>query len=150
MTFVSDLLHLINTQIKIEKQTVKKVRDLEGLISNLAAKLLLVEMRFDTEKHAKMSQTLLELSEKREADKTSKKFWQTETSEYVDALNAKGALENHVAVERTMLEQMKKMVEITDDSAMKMVFRHILEDEKKHHEIMEAILEKAFKIVSLP
>ncbi len=43
-------------------------------------------------------------------------------------------------------EEMKK----TADAAVRLLFKHIITDEKKHHEILETILNKAFKTVSIP
>ena len=75
---------------------------------------------------------------------------QIETTEYVDALVVKRMLEDHVKVETKMLEHVKKEMKKTDDVALSLLFRHIVEDERKHHKIMETILEKAFKMVGVP
>ena len=141
---------MIRFQIKLEKNTTKKIRELEEVTTNLAAKLFLAEMRFDTEKHAKILQTMLDLMNQYEPDRRSKRFWQIETTEYVDALVAKKMLEDHVKVETKMLEHVEKEMKKTDDIALKLLFRHIIEDERKHHKIMETILKKAFKMVGMP
>ncbi len=145
-----DLVDMIRFQIKLEKNTTKKIKELEEVTTNLAAKLFLAEMRFDTEKHAKILQTMLDLINQYEPDRRSRRFWQIETTEYVDALVAKKMLEDHVKVETKMLEHVEKEMKKTDDAALKLVFRHIIEDERKHHKIMETILKKAFKMVGMP
>jgi len=145
-----DLVDMIRFQIELEKNTTEKIKELEEVTTNLAAKLFLAEMRFDTEKHAKILQTMLDLMNQYEPDRRSKRFWQIETTEYVDALVAKKMLEGHVKVETEMLEHVEKEMKKTDDAALRLVFRHIIEDERKHHKIMETILKKAFKIVGIP
>lgn len=55
-------------------------------------------------------------------------------------------LENHVIVETKMLNRMQEAMENTDDEALKLLFQHIVSDEKKHHKIMKTIIKKAFKI----
>lgn len=150
MTSEKDLVDLIRFQIKLEKNTTKKIKELEEVTTNLAAKLFLAEMRFDTEKHAKILQTMLDLMNQYEPDRRSKRFWQIETTEYVDALGAKKMLEGHIKVETKMLEHVEKEMKKTDDAALRLLFRHIIKDERKHHKIMETILKKAFKIVGVP
>lgn len=144
------LVNMIKAQIKLERNTTRKIRDLEEAITNLAAKLLLAEMRFDSEKHAKILQTMLDLMNQYEADQRSRRFWQIETSEYVDALVAKKMVEDHVKVEMNMLRHVKAEMKKTDDAALKLLFKHIISDEIKHHRIMETILKRAFKMVSIP
>ncbi len=145
-----DLAHMIRVQIKMERKTARKIRELEDVVANLAAKLFLAEMRFDTEKHAKILQTMLDLMKKLEPERFPTKFWNKETHEYVDALVAKRTLENHVKVETKMLKHVKEQIRKTDDEALKLLFKHIAADERKHHKIMETILEKAFKMASIP
>jgi rubrerythrin len=55
-------------------------------------------------------------------------------------------LEDHVKVETKMLKHVKEEIERTDDDALKLLFKHIADDERKHHKIMETILEKAFEM----
>lgn len=58
MTFEKSLVDMVKAQIDLEKTTTKKIKNLEEVTANLAAKLFLAEMRFDTEKHAKILQTV--------------------------------------------------------------------------------------------
>ncbi len=150
MSSGKNLVDMIKVQIKMEKKTTKKIKELEEITANLAAKLFLAEMRFDTEKHARILQTMLDLMKQLEPERFPTKFWNKETHEYVDALVAKKTLENHVKVEMKMLKHVEEEIKKTDDEALKALFKHIADDEKKHHRIMETILEKAFRMVSIP
>lgn len=151
MRYEKDLVDMIQAHIKLEKSTTRKLRKLEKATANLAAKLFLAEMRFDTEKHAKVLQTMLDLMTGKEPEITSKTpehahetLWGKRIHSYVDALVAKRMLEGHVKVETTMLKRVEEEIKKTDDDALKLLFKHIADDETKHHEIMETILEKAY------
>jgi rubrerythrin len=141
---------MIRAQVALERSTSKSIRELEDLTSNPVVKLLLAELRFDTEKHSKILQILLDMIESHEPSRAARSFWQKETREYVDALAAKNRLERHIAAETSMLRQVKAMMAKTDDDAVKMLFSHIMADEKKHHKIVEDLLQKAFKMRSVP
>jgi len=141
-----ELTTLIKAQIKLEKSTTEKIQKLEKSTANLAAKLFLAEMRFDTEKHAKILQTMLDLLKQKEPEMASKTLWNTKIHSYVDTLVAKKMLEEHVKVETNMLKQVEEEMTKTEDDALKLLLQHIADDEKKHHKIMETILKKAFKM----
>lgn len=148
--FESDLIDMIKAQIELEKNTHERILELEEIVANLAAKLFLAEMRFDTEKHAKILQTMLDLLEQVEPEDPSIKFWGKETRNYVDALTAKKELVKHITVETKMLKHVEKEIKKTNDEAIKELFKHVADDERKHHKIMETILKKAFKMISIP
>jgi rubrerythrin len=141
-----ELISLIQAQIKLEKNTSKQIEKLEKATANLAAKLLLAEMRFDTEKHAKILQTLLDFLEQKEPEIASRTLWNVKIHSYVDTIVAKKMLEEHVGVETKMLKHVEEEMEKTEDDALKLLLKHIADDEKKHHKIMETILKKAFKM----
>lgn len=141
-----DFIELIQAQVKLEKDTARKVEKLEESTANLAAKLFLAEMKFDTEKHAKILQTMLDLMKQREPEIASRTLWTTKIHSYVDTLVAKRMLEDHVKIETNMLKHVEEEIKETDDEALKMLLDHIADDERKHHKIMEAILKKAYKM----
>jgi bacterioferritin (cytochrome b1) len=151
-----DFADLIRAQIRLEKNTARKIKKLEKDTVNLAAKLFLTEMRFDTEKHAKILQTILDLMKQKETEIDAKThlgarkrtLWDTKIHSYVDVFVAKKTLEDHLRIEKNMLTHIEDAMRKTDDDALKLLLEHIADDEKKHHKIMEAILKKAFEIGS--
>ncbi len=150
VTSQKHLIQLIKSQIEMEESTANKIQAIEEDMANVAAKLFLAEMRFDTEKHAKILRRMLDLTEKFQTQGSPSKFWQIETREFVDAVQVKDMLDTHIKVETKMLQHMKEGMKQTDDEALKMLFEHISDDEQKHHRILQIIREKAFKIKSLP
>lgn len=141
-----DLVDKVQAHIKLEKNTARKIKKLEKATANLAARLFLAEMRFDTDKHAKILQTMLDLMKQREPEMASKTLWDTKIHSYVDTLVAKKMLEDHVKVEAKMLKLVEEEMEKTKDDALKLLFEHVADDEKKHHKIMKAILKKAYEM----
>ena len=137
---------MVQAQIKLERNTTRKIKKLEKATANLAAKLFLAEMRFDTEKHAKILQLMLDLMKQRESEVISRTLWTTKLHSYVSAVVARKMMEEHVQIETNMLRHVEKEIKRTDDDALKLLFRHIADDERKHHKIMETILKKAFEI----
>jgi bacterioferritin (cytochrome b1) len=140
------LLDIVQTQIKLEKTTAKKIVKLEKATANLAAKLFLAEMRFDTEKHAKILQTMLDIMKQKDPEIATRTLWDTKIHSYVDALVAKKMLEDHVKIETNMLKHVEEEMRRTDDDALKLLLKHIADDERKHHKIMETILKKAYEM----
>lgn len=141
-----NLVDKVQAHIRLEKNTARGLEKLEKATANLAAKLFLAEMRFDTEKHAKILQTMLDLMKQRKPETASRTLWDTRIRSYVDAVAAKKMLEEHVEIETNMLKHVEEEMEKTKDDALKLLFRHIADDEQKHHKIMEAILKKAYEM----
>lgn len=142
----TNLVDKIQAHIKLEKDMTKKIKKLEEATTSLAAKLFLAEMRFDTEKHAKILQTMLDLMKQQEPKVASETLWDTKIHSYVDTVVAKKMLQDHVEVETNMLNRVEEEMKKTTDDALKLLFEHIADDEKKHHTIMETILKKAYKM----
>jgi len=140
------LVDMVQAQIRLEKSTARTIKNLEKATANLAAKLFLAEMRFDTEKHAKILRTMLDVMKQKEAQAASRTLWDTKIHSYVDTIVAKRMLEDHVETETKMLEHVEEEIKKTDDDALKVLLKHIADDERKHHKIMENILRKAFEM----
>jgi bacterioferritin (cytochrome b1) len=141
-----DLGNKVKAHIKLEENTTKKIKELEEATANLAARLFLAEMRFDTEKHAKILKTMQDLMKQKEPEAARETLWETRIHSYIDAVVAKKMLEDHIKVETDMLKRVEEEIERTDDDALKLLFQHIADDEKKHHKIMETILRKAYEM----
>jgi bacterioferritin (cytochrome b1) len=140
------LVDTVQAHIKLEKGVTKRIKELEEATANLAAKLFLAEMRFDTEKHAKILQTMLDLMRQQEPGVASETLWDTKIHSYVDTVVARKMLKDHVEVETNMLKRVEEEMKKTTDDALKLLFEHIADDEKKHHTIMQTILKKAYRM----
>jgi len=58
----------------------------------------------------------------------------------------KKQLERHIQLEESMIKDVKKIINETKDEAIKLLFQHIAEDEKKHHKNVQVIINKSYTL----
>lgn len=134
------LLNLISAQIKLEKEISDKLSTLEGRVDSIAAKLLIREMQLDTKKHAEI------LGEASKVIDAPRSFWDYTIHVDADKRTVGKELEEHIRIEEKMKKQIEEELAKTDDEALKLLLKHFIEDEEKHHTILKTILNKAYKI----
>jgi hypothetical protein len=107
-----------------------------------AARLLLTELRLDSTKHARICEQILKIADKTKPDR----LWDARIDSYVDMQVMKKELEKHVRLEDDMLKDVEKIIASTKDEALKLLFTHIAEDEKKHHKNVELVIKKSYML----
>lgn len=137
------LVELIRKQIEIEKENVVQVSETEKKVDNAAAKLSLLEIRLDSQKHADILNGILEVLR---GIPPSKTLWEHRLESYVDPFVVKRELESHIKREDEMLDHVEEEIKQTKDEALKLLLQHILDDERKHHKILETIVKHLHKI----
>jgi rubrerythrin len=137
------LVELLKKQIDIENMHVERIGELMTKVDSAAAQLLLLEMRLDSQKHASILGGILKILKQMPP---SKMLWSYQIGSYVDKLVVKKELENHVALETEVLKHVEEEMKQTRDEGLKLLLQHIIEDEKKHHEILETIVKHFHKI----
>ncbi len=142
MTGEDPVVELVKKQKRNEEAMVKVVEHLEGKVNSEAAKLLLAELRLDSSKHAHICEQILKIAEKAKPDR----LWDARIDSYVDMQVMKKELERHVKLEDSMLKDVEKVIATTKDEALKLMFTHIAEDEKKHHKNVELVIKKAYML----
>ena len=139
----ASLIELIQEQVKIERESVVRLAETERKVGTGAAKLLLTEMRMDSQKHAGVLETVLEMLK----GTTSKSSWERALNAFVDPILVKKELEYHKGLGNSMethiLQEMKK----TDDEAIRTLLQHLAEDERRHHKILDTIIDKCYRII---
>lgn len=138
-----NLVKLIKQQIEIENEHVKHITELEKTVDSAAARLLLLEMKFDSQKHAGILEGILTVLA---GIPPSKTMWEYRVESYVDQLAVRKALEAHVKMETDVLNHVHEEIRQTDDEGIKLLLQNIADDEKKHHKILETIVKNAYKI----
>lgn len=137
----SELIRMLKAHSKFEANMVNLVANLEEKVHTAAAKLLLAEMRFDSQKHEGILDEVLNVLE----DKPQPELlWDARIESYVDMQVVKKELEKHMQLESDMLGDVEKEVKETNDEAVKTLLAHIAEDEKKHHKNIELIIKKSY------
>lgn len=139
----SRLVGLITQQIEIEKEHAKHLRDVSKRVTIAAARLLLLEMRLDSEKHAAILTEMLEVIGGVPVEKS---LWNLRLEEYVDEALVKREFEDHVKKEIVALKQLKEEVKHRNDESLKLLFENIEEDEQKHHKIIQSIVRNLYRI----
>ena len=136
------LIGLIEQQIRIEETFVKVIeKELENM-HNVAAKLLLLETQKDSEKHALILKGIMEVISKKDA----KPLWEDLLHSYVEKEVVRRNLEGHIKTEMKMFEQVNREINETKDDGIKLLLEHIAEDEKKHHKILQTVIQEVYKI----
>jgi len=100
-------------------------------------------MRLDSEKHAGILTGILETLK---GVPPSKTLWEYELEGYIDPIIVKKSLEEHVKMEADVLAHVEEEMKHTKDEGLKLLLRHIAEDEKKHQKILEEIVKNLYKI----
>ena len=136
------VVELVKKQKRAEEAMVKVLEGLEGKVHNEAAKLLIAELRLDSTKHARICEQILKIAEKTKPDR----LWDARIDSYVDMQVMKRELEKHVKAEDDMLRDVEKVIASTKDEALKLMFTHIAEDEKKHHKNVELVIKKSYAL----
>ena len=137
------LIELIKKQIEIEENNVRQVSETEKKIDNAAAKMSLLEIQLDSQKHADILNGILEVLR---GVPPSKTLWEYRIESYIDPFVVKRELESHIKREDEMLDHVEKEIKQTKDEGLKLLLQHIADDERKHHDILEAIVKHLHKI----
>jgi len=137
------LIQLIKEQIEIEKENVRQVNETEKKVDSAAAKLSLLEIRLDSQKHADIFNGILEVLSGVPASKT---LWERRIDSYIDPFVVKRELESHIKREDEMLKHVEEEIKQTKDEGLKLLLQHIADEERKHHDILEAIVKHLHRI----
>jgi rubrerythrin len=131
------LVNLIREQVEIEKESAARLSETEQKVGTGAAKLLLVEMKCDSQKHAAILEAVLEALK---GAQSSKPLWQQAFDGFADPVLVKREIENHKTLGKSMVAHIQKEVSKTDDEAVRTLLMHLTEDEKRHSEILDEIV----------
>jgi rubrerythrin len=138
-----ELIDLLREQVQIEKESVTRLSETEQKVGTRAAKLLLIEMRCDSQKHAAVLQAVVEALE---GDQSSKPVWQQALNGFADPIIVKREIENHKALSKSMEVHIEKETGKTDDEGVRTLLQHLREDEKRHNEILDMIAQRRYEV----
>ena len=130
LSSTDELVNLFKKQIKVEQTIVESVK--EGLteIENPAVKGVLKGISLDSMKHAEMYASAINLL-------TSVPPALTEGN-----LNKQRELvKKHVRLEAEIIETLKKAIPSIQNKKVKLLLNAILSDEKRHHALLQKVLE---------
>ena len=130
MSSNDELVNLFKNQIKIEKTIVDSVT--EGLveINNPAVKGVLKGISLDSTKHAEMYSSAISLLTN---------VSQALTEENLD--NQRELLEKHINLEAMIIKKLGEVIPSVQNEKVKLLLQAILSDEKRHHALLEKVLD---------
>jgi rubrerythrin len=142
MKATGSVVQLIERQKKFEENMVKAVEALESKVHSEGARLLLAELRLDSTKHAQICSEILSVASNVRPDR----LWEARIESFVDMQIVRKELEMHIKLEETMLKDVEEVIATTKDEAIKTLFTHIAEDERKHHKNIRLVLDRSYAL----
>lgn len=129
MSSKDELVDLFKNQIKIEQTIVDSVK--EGLteIKNPAVKGVLNGISLDSLKHAQMYSSAITLL-------TS--VPQALTEGNLD--KQKELVKKHIELEVKVIQKLREIIPLVQHEKVKLLLNAILEDEKRHHDLLQKVL----------
>jgi rubrerythrin len=124
------LVTFMKRQIRIENEIVDSLNSALVDIQNPSVKGVLRGISLDSVKHAELYASAIKL-----LTSTSQALKQ----EHLD--EQKKLVERHIAMEAELIEKLSKVVPTIESRKVKLLLEAILADEKRHHELLNMILE---------
>jgi rubrerythrin len=141
MSQKDNLIQLIKQQIGVERDYAKHLAEVKDKVGIAAARLLLLEMHLNAEKHATILTDMLEIIKKAPPGVST---WDYKLEEYSDVALMRKEFERHVEKEDSTLARLKEELKRKNDRGLDLLFANIDEDEKRHYKILQAIIEELF------
>jgi rubrerythrin len=125
-----ELVNLFKNQIKIEQTIVNSVK--EGLveIENPTVKGVLAGISLDSLKHAEMYSSAINLLTT---------VPQALTEKNLD--KQKALIKKHIQLEALVIQKLREIIPSVQNEKIKLLLNAILEDEKRHHTLLQRVLE---------
>jgi hypothetical protein len=120
-------LSKIKKQKDFEDETSKKLTPLYESAKNPIIKLFIHSIILDTMRHSDTYQMLIDLNDRAQIGEESQQLGEQE-------------LKSHVAEEAKMLAQTEQISKSVKDKKIKQILSNILEDEQKHHRVLNELL----------
>ena len=130
MEKMKDILEFLKNQVTVEKEIVasleKPLRDMK----NPAVKGVLMGVSLDSIKHAELYMAAIAL-----LSSTSTALTQEHLDEH------KALVEKHIEIESKLIMKLEVMIPNIEDNKVVFLLNSILADEKRHHEMLQMVLE---------
>ena len=121
---------MIEEQIENERNATGILYDSAKKTDNMVIRLMLNQLALESVKHEHMLKAILQLLES-----PSKEQFESESKGF------RKVIEKHVEIERKMLEDFERIVDLTEDYRMRFILQNMISDEKRHHAIIKRVHE---------
>jgi len=139
----SKFIQLVKKQITAEREYAKHLTELRKKVDIAGARLLLLELLLESEKHAAILTEMLEIMKGTQGDVL---LWEHDLEQFVGEALVEKEFREHLRKESGVLAQLKEEVRKTKDDALKLLFQNIEEDEKRHHGVIQVLVRNLYKI----
>mgnify|MGYP000061755385 CR=1 FL=1 len=130
MSLEDELIKFIKEQIKVENEIVDSLNKGVADISNPVVKETLKGISFDSMKHGEMYSAALKL------------LMGTTPALAQEQLDRQRELvEKHIRIEADLIKKISEALPSVKNEKIKLLLNAILEDEKRHHELLKRVLE---------
>jgi len=130
MSSKNTLLDFIKRQIVVENEIVDSLNEALKSIGNPSVRGVLKGISLDSLKHAEMYDAALRLLTTTQ---------QALSQEHLD--KQKSLVEKHIRVEAELIKKISDILPTIENEKVKLLLTAILEDEKRHHMLLNAVLE---------
>ncbi len=121
-------LEMLKEQKAFEDETVKRLTPLQKSLKNPLVRFFIHRIVLDTMRHSDTYQTLIDLNRRAVIGEIDRKKMTDE-------------LVTHIKEENKMIVQAEKISGVIKDKNFKQILDQIVEDERKHHEILQRLFE---------
>jgi ribonucleotide reductase beta subunit family protein with ferritin-like domain len=128
-----EIIEKLRTYSNLEEEYGLKLVDITGF-ENDYVEMLIQSIGYDSRKHAGLYRAAADILEGKSMSIVATKFEELTKQ-----------LEEHIVVEKQMLENVKELIEQIEDERVKAILQTIEEDEKVHHPLMERIIKTVIK-----
>jgi len=116
---------VLNKQVELEEKIVKLVKEVTENVKNILIKSLLQSIGLDSQKHADMLRAIVARL------KHETPFISEEERERIG-----NQIKEHIELEKKAIKTYSELLEKIDDKKIKMILQYIVDDEKRHHELL--------------
>ena len=124
------LIEFLKDQVKVENKIVDALNKSLPEIENSTVKGVLKGISLDSVKHAEMYASAIRLM-----TTVSKALTQENLDKQQDLV------EKHIQIEAELIKKISKTLPSVKDNKVRLLLTAILEDEKRHHELLKKVLE---------
>ncbi|UCE95946.1 MAG: ferritin-like domain-containing protein [Candidatus Bathyarchaeota archaeon] len=132
------LLSFLQNQIKIEKEIAESLEKSIGEIANPAVKGALRGISLDSAKHAEMYTAAVKL-----LTSTLPKLTQEFTQYHLE--KQKKLIDKHIEIEVNLINEINRTLPIVENEQVRLLLNTVLQDEKRHHELLKKMLNILFR-----
>ena len=139
----SELTTFLEGQIQVEKEIVESIDNALKEMANPTVKGILKGISLDSVKHAEMYGAAISL-----LNGAYTKLTQELTQHDLD--KHRKLIQKHIEVEEQLISKLSKIVSSVENTRISLILNTILQDERKHHELLKKMLDVLVRGETVP